>query len=117
MLCRTQLAGRENSDWRATMRVLNSGVLLLFAVMAAASGGALAQELKISHQWTEGIDGRGRATRVFVQEAGSRAAGVQCRICHSSYLNSKPPELLGTLQNNSLEMAVYPLTYAVATVP
>ena len=99
------------------MRVLNSGVLLLFAVLAAASTNAFAQELKISHQWAEGVDGRDRATRLFVQEVESRTAGLKFRIYPSSSLNIKPPQLLGALQNNALEMAVYPLTYAVATVP
>jgi TRAP-type transport system periplasmic protein len=99
------------------MRVLNCGVLLLFAILAPAYGSALAQELKISHQWTEGVDGRDRATRVFVQEVESRTEGLKFRIYPKSSLNIKPPELLGALQKNTLEMAVYPLTYAVATVP
>ena len=99
------------------MRVLNSGVLLFFALLAAASGGALAQELRISHQWTAGVDGRDRAARLFAQEAESRTTGLKFRIYPSSSLNIKPPDLLDALQKNSLEMAVYPLTYAVATVP
>jgi TRAP-type transport system periplasmic protein len=99
------------------MRVLNSSVLLLLSILATASSDALAQELKISHQWAEGIDGRDRAARVFVQEVESRTAGLKFRIFPSSSLNIKPPELLSALQKNTLEMAVYPLTYAVATVP
>ena len=95
------------------MRVLNSGVLLFFALLAAASGGALAQELRISHQWTAGVDGRDHGA--LCRERESRTTGLK-HVCNSS-LNIKPPDLLDALQKNSLEMAVYPLTYAVATVP
>ena len=91
---------------------------LLFSISAAPmSGHAWAHELKISHQWTEGVDGRDRAARVFIQEAMSRAPSLSFRIYPKSSLNIKPGQLLGALQNNSLPMAIYPLTYAVEKVP
>jgi len=79
--------------------------------------GALAQELRISHQWAEGVDGRDRASRVFAQEAESRAKGLKFRVFPKSSLNIRPPEVLRALQEGRLEMAVYPLTYAVGDVP
>src|SRR5262249_32962632 len=71
----------------------------------------------ISHQWTEGIDGRDRAARVFVQEVEARATGLKFRIYPNSSLNIKPTEVLAALQSNTLEMAVYPLVYGVDKVP
>src|SRR5262245_32383921 len=107
----------EQKQGEAMMRFVGL-CCLVFSLSATALGGAaLAQEIRISHQWTEGIDGRDRAARVFVQEVMSRTHGLTFRIYPKSSLNIKPPQLLGALQNNSLEMAIYPLTYAVAQVP
>src|SRR5262245_61957983 len=75
------------------------------------------QELRISHQWAEGIDGRDRAARVFVQEVGARTTGLKFRIYPNSSLQIRPTDLFAALQANKVEMAVYPLTYAVDQVP
>ncbi|HST11082.1 MAG TPA: TRAP transporter substrate-binding protein DctP [Terriglobales bacterium] len=99
------------------MRFVIICCLLLFANLLPATDQAFGQELKISHQWAEGTDGRDRASRVFVQEAESRAKGLKFRIYPKSSLNIQPAELLNALRNNTLEMAVYPLTYAVAQAP
>jgi len=99
------------------MRFVTICCLLLFANLLPVRGQAFGQELRISHQWAEGTDGRDRAARVFVQEAESRAKGLTFRIYPKSSLNIKPAELLNALRNNTLEMAVYPLTYAVAQAP
>ncbi len=99
------------------MRFVNLCCLLLFASLLPVESSAFGQELRISHQWAEGIDGRDRAARVFVQEVEARTKDLRFRIYPGSSLNIKPSELLQALQKNSLEMAVYPLTYAVATVP
>ena len=99
------------------MRFVNICCLLLFASLLPVEGPAFGQELRISHQWAEGTDGRDRAARVFVQEAESHTKGLTFRIYPKSSLNIKPTELLNALRNNTLEMAVYPLTYAVAQAP
>jgi TRAP-type transport system periplasmic protein len=99
------------------MRFVNLCCLLLFTSLLPVEGPAFGQELRISHQWAEGIDGRDRAARVFVQEAEARTKELRFRIYPGSSLNIKPSELLQALQKTSVEMAVYPLTYAVASVP
>jgi TRAP-type transport system periplasmic protein len=99
------------------VRTLWLACLIAAAVVMPAQRAARGQEIKISHQWAEGIDGRDRAVRVFVQEAEARAKGLRFRIYPNSSLNIPPTELLPALRNNVLDMAVYPLTYAIATVP
>ena len=90
------------------------GSLVLWGISPQAG---LGQEFKISHQWAEGIDGRDRATRVFVQEVAARATELKFRIYPNSSLQIRPTELFAALQANKVEMAVYPLTYAVGQVP
>ena len=46
-----------------------------------------------------------------------RAQGLKFRVYGNSSLNIKPGDLLDALQNGKLEMAVYPLVYAVPKVP
>jgi TRAP-type transport system periplasmic protein len=90
---------------------------VIAAVLAGVRDSAFAQEIKISHQWAEGTDGRDRATRVFVQEVEARAKGLKFSVYPNSSLNVKPTELLAALQINTVGMAVYPLTYGVTKVP
>jgi TRAP-type transport system periplasmic protein len=90
---------------------------LLSVALSTLPTGASAQEIRISHQWTEGIDGRDRAARVFVQEVEARATGLKFRIYPNSSLKIKPTEVLAALQSNTLEMAVYPLVYGIDKVP
>lgn len=91
--------------------------ILLCVALSVLPAGASAQEIRISHQWTEGVDGRDRATRVFVQEVEARATGLKFRIYPNSSLKIKPSDLLAALQSNTLEMAVYPLVYGIDKVP
>ena len=99
------------------MRFAEICCLVLIASSLPDLGMAFAQEIRISHQWAEGIDGRDRAARVFVQEVESRAKGLKLRVFPKSALNIKPGDILGALRSNRLEMAIYPLTYAVDEVP
>ena len=99
------------------MRVLVSACIAGLAVLGINPRTGLAQEIKISHQWAEGIDGRDRATRVFVQEVVARTTGLNFRIYPNSSLQIKPADVFAALQANDVEMAVYPLTYAVGQVP
>ncbi|MSP50984.1 MAG: ABC transporter substrate-binding protein [Alphaproteobacteria bacterium] len=107
-----------------TPTALLSRSLSLFVAAGVAASLALAalapvaaQEIKISHQWKEGADARDRATRVFVDEVKKRDPNIKFRIYPSSSLNIKPVAQLDAMQAGSLEMAVYPLSYAVGKIP
>ena len=106
----------ETGTGRAPLRIRHFVCVVVIAILQAqptASG----QEIRISHQWAEGTDGRDRAARVFAQEVEARVKGLKLRVYPHSSLNISPNEILGALQSNALDMAVYPLTYAVTTVP
>jgi len=98
------------------MRLLHAAVLLLLVIDLTPTT-ARAQEIRISHQWAEQTDARDRAARVFVQEVEKRTHELSLRVYPSSSLNIKPSDLLVALQDASVEMAVYPLVYAVSKVP
>jgi TRAP-type transport system periplasmic protein len=87
------------------------GTALGLAVFAA--GFAAAQEIKISHQWKANTDGRDQATRVFVQEVNKADPNLKFRIFPAQSLGIKPVAQLDALQNGTLEMAVFPMSYAV----
>lgn len=72
-----------------------------------------AQEIKISHQWKANVDGRDRATRVFVDEVNKADKSLKFRIYPAQSLGIKPVAQLDALQNGTLEMAVFPMSYAV----
>lgn len=102
--------------WEGTMRLLYVICLILLATFLPGPSPALAQEIKISHQWADGTDARDRTVRVFVQEAEMRAKGLKFRVYPKSSFGIEPREILAALQSNKLEMAVYPLVYAVPKV-
>ena len=83
------------------------------SLAAFAAAPAVAQEIKISHQWKANADGRDQATRVFVQEVNKADKGLNFRIYPASSLGIKPVAQLDALQNGTLEMAVFPMSYAV----
>jgi len=87
-----------------------TGVLALAGCFALP---AAAQEIKISHQFKANADGRDLATRVFVKEVNARDPNIKFRIYPASSLNIKPVAQLDALQNGTLEMAVFPMSYAV----
>ncbi len=78
---------------------------------------ALAQEIRISHQWKANVDGRDRAARVFVDEVVKQDPGIKFRIYPAQSLGIKPVAQLDALQNGTLEMAVFPMSYAVGKAP
>ncbi len=81
-------------------------------VFGAASGAA-AQEIRISHQFKANADGRDLAARVFVAEVNKRDKDIKFRIYPGSSLGIKPVAQLDALQNGTLEMAIFPMSYAV----
>jgi TRAP-type C4-dicarboxylate transport system substrate-binding protein len=98
------------------MRVALIACLLLVAAHAPFQSSAAAQEIRILHQWAE-ADARDRTARIFAQEAEMRARGLKFRVYPNSSLDIKPRDQLDALQSGKLEMAVYPLVYAVSKVP
>lgn len=87
---------------------------ILVALTAAAfAAGAMAQEIKLSHQWKANTDGRDQAARVFVKEVNALDPNIKFRIYPAQSLGIKPVAQLDALQNGTLEMAVFPISYAV----
>jgi TRAP-type C4-dicarboxylate transport system substrate-binding protein len=84
---------------------------LLLASFATAT--VVAQEIKISHQFKANADGRDLATRVFVKEVNARDPSLKFRIYPAQSLGIKPVAQFDALQNGTLEMAVFPMSYAV----
>lgn len=83
------------------------------ALAAFSLGAAQAQEIKISHQWKANVDGRDKAARVFVKEVNAADPSLKFRIYPAQSLGIKPVAQLDALQNGTLEMAVFPMSYAV----
>lgn len=75
------------------------------------------KEIKISHQWRQNTDARDKAVRVFAQEASKLDPSLKFRIYPNRSLISDPIAQYDALQNGSIEMAIYPLVYAVGKVP
>ena len=92
------------------------GVAALFAAAAIATPLG-AQEIKISHQWKANTDARDKATRIFVEEVNKKDKNLKFRIYPGSSLNIKPVAQLDALQSGQLEMAVFPMSYAVGKIP
>ena len=78
---------------------------------------AAAQEIKISHQFKANTDARDKATRIFVEEVNKKDPSLKFRIYPGSSLNIKPVAQFDALQSGTLEMAVFPMSYAVGKVP
>jgi TRAP-type C4-dicarboxylate transport system substrate-binding protein len=85
----------------------------VLALAAFSIGAVQAQEIKISHQWKANVDGRDRAARVFVKEVEKADPSLKFRIYPAQSLGIKPVAQLDALQNGTLEMAVFPMSYAV----
>jgi len=90
-----------------------SRIAAALAVAALCAAPAVAQEIKISHQFKANADGRDLATRVFVDEVVKRDPSLKFRIYPAQSLGIKPVAQLDALQNGTLEMAVFPMSYAV----
>lgn len=93
------------------------GVGALGLAAAWATPAAQAQTIKISHQWRAETDARDKATRIFVEEVRKRTSGLNFRIYPSRSLIQDPVAQFDAMQSGALEMAVYPLVYAVGKVP
>ncbi|MCL4746618.1 MAG: TRAP transporter substrate-binding protein DctP, partial [Burkholderiaceae bacterium] len=98
------------------MRLLRTLALAAIATTLPLTA-AFSQEIKISHQWKANVDGRDRAARVFVDEVVKADPGIKFRIYPATSLGIKPVAQLDALQNGTLEMAVFPMSYAVGKAP
>lgn len=96
-------------------KLIGAGALGLAAAWAVPA--AQAQTIKISHQWRAEADARDKATRIFVDEVKKRTSGLNFRIYPSRSLIADPIGQFDAMQSGALEMAVYPLVYAVGKVP
>ncbi|MEY3993719.1 MAG: hypothetical protein RLZZ113_824 [Pseudomonadota bacterium] len=98
------------------MKFNRRGALHLAAGLLSASLFAAplaAQEIKVSHQWKANSDGRDVAARLFIDEVNKKDPSLKFRIYPSSSLGIKPVAQLDALQNGTLEMAIFPMSYAV----
>src|SRR5258706_632282 len=95
---------------------LGAGFAAFVAALALAVPAA-AQEIKISHQFKANTDARDKATRIFVEEVNKKDPGLKFRIYPGSSLNIKPTAQFDALQAGTLEMAGFPMSYAVGKVP
>ena len=103
------------------------GVCLLALIgLEAGNTSALAQktalkspprEFKISHQFHETTDARGRAARVFAEELSLRAPELTARVFPQLALGLARDEQLDALQAGTLDFAVLPLVFSVKRVP
>ncbi len=84
--------------------------------IVAASASAHAQQIRISHHYDE-TDARGRATRVFAEEAQRRAPELAFRIYPKLSLGLTSAGQLDALQSGQLEMTVFPFSYAAEKIP
>lgn len=98
------------------MRALQH-VIATLALATFSLGAAYAQEIKISHQFKANVDGRDKATRVFVKAVNEADPSLKFRIYPAQSLGIKPVAQFDALQNGTLEMAVFPMSYAVGKIP
>lgn len=88
-------------------------LVLSLGIAAGVSLSASAVEIKISHQWKANVDGRDRAARLFVKEVEKADSSIKFRIYPAKSLGIKPKAQLDAMQNGTLEMAIFPMSYAV----
>lgn len=93
---------------------LGGGLLALAGLWAQP---AAAQELRISHQFHETGDARGRASRVFAEELLLRAPELKARVYPQLELGLTRDQQLDALQAGKLDFAVLPLVFGVKKVP
>ena len=76
-----------------------------------------ALDLKISHQFHETTDARGRAARVFAEELALRAPELKAKVFAQLSLGLARDEQLDQLQAGKLDFAILPLVFSVKRVP
>jgi TRAP-type C4-dicarboxylate transport system substrate-binding protein len=92
----------KNTGWAI------AGLALAFCL--SAPSGALAKELRLSHQWSTS-DVRHKVAEMVAQHVADANVGLEIRIFPSASL-FKPTEQYTPLSRGQLDMSVYPLSYA-----
>ncbi len=99
-------------------RLIAWGAAVAVAVLASHTPAqAEPIDVRVSHQWKQGTDARDRALRIFVDEVRKRLPDAKFRIYPELSLNIKALAQYDALQSGTLEMSIYPLTYAADKVP
>ena len=117
---RTPCKASGRPTWPRAFFVRHGKFLPLLLAAALTWPGALplaAQELRISHQFHETGDARGRASRVFAEELLLRAPELKARIFPQLELGLSRDDQLDQLQSGKLDFAVLPLVFGVKKVP
>lgn len=83
---------------------------LAAAAIAAVSFGAQAEELRVSHQWSE-ADVRHKVAQIVADEVAAADVGLEITIFPSQSL-LKAREQYKPLSRGQVDMAVFPLSYA-----
>jgi TRAP-type C4-dicarboxylate transport system substrate-binding protein len=93
-------------------------LLQLFVVLfSLCVGPATGSELRISHQFHESSDARGRATRIFAEEVGLRSPELELHIFPQLSLGLTRDDQLEALQSGKLDLAVVPLVFGAKKIP
>ena len=90
---------------------------LLVVLFALCTQPAACQELRISHQFHETSDARGRAARIFAEEASLRSPELKFRIYPQLALGLSRDEQIEALQSGKLDLAVLPLVFSMKKIP
>jgi TRAP-type transport system periplasmic protein len=88
--------------------------VVLFSLCVGPAAGS---ELRISHQFHESSDTRGRATRIFAEEVGLRSPELELHIYPQLSLGLTRDEQLEELQSGKLDLAVVPLVFGAKKIP
>jgi TRAP-type transport system periplasmic protein len=109
-------ATAKPSNSRLVRRLIFSSIASAF-LLAQPDRTVLAQELRISHQFHETGDARGRATRVFAEEVELRSPELKFKIYPQLSLGMSRDEQLEALQSGKLDLTVLPLVFGVKKIP
>src|SRR5262245_20396837 len=110
-----RLCGGTQQLQGENMQLLAS--LAIAAVLLLCGEGALARELKISHQWPQTTDARDRAARIFVKEVESRSPDLRLRIYPRLALNIPAESQFDALQSGELDMCICVPAYTADKIP
>jgi len=92
-----------------------AGCLLILCALRIAP--AASQELRISHQFHESSDSRGRAAQVFATEATRLSPELGFRVHPELSLGLSRDEQLDELQSGKLDLAVLPFIVPIKKIP
>jgi len=95
---------------------LFAGAALLLAGLPFSADAQSGTTLKLSHQWQAG-DARDKGARLFVEEVKKRDPTFRVRIYSGASLISSPVKQIDALADGAIDLAIFPLIYAVGRAP